>query len=96
MSTSTAGALPAARAPLSLILVLGGLSAFAPLSIDLYLPAFPAIAADLGVPAGQVQYTLAAYFLGMALGQAVHGPLADRFGRKPPLYAGLALYLLAS
>lgn len=96
MSTSTAGALPAARAPLSLILVLGGLAAFAPLSIDLYLPAFPAIAADLGVPAGQVQYTLAAYFLGMALGQAVHGPLADRFGRKPPLYAGLALYLLAS
>ncbi|MCR5866097.1 Bcr/CflA family multidrug efflux MFS transporter [Aquincola sp. J276] len=96
MTISSAAALPAARAPLSLILVLGGLAAFAPLSIDMYLPAFPAIAAELGVSAGQVQYTLAAYFLGMALGQAFHGPLADRFGRKPPLYAGLALYLLAS
>lgn len=96
MTSSSAAALPAVRAPLSLILVLGGLAAFAPLSIDMYLPAFPAIAAELGVSAGQVQYTLAAYFLGMALGQAFHGPLADRFGRKPPLYAGLALYLAAS
>lgn len=96
MHTSSAALPPSARASISLILVLGGLAAFAPLSIDMYLPAFPAIAADLGVPAGQVQYTLAAYFLGMALGQAFHGPLADRFGRKPPLYAGLALYLAAS
>jgi DHA1 family bicyclomycin/chloramphenicol resistance-like MFS transporter len=78
------------------ILILGALSAFAPLSIDMYLPAMPAISADLGATQAQVQWTLAAFFLGFAGGQAFYGPLADRFGRTPPLVVGLILFALSS
>lgn len=70
--------------------------AFAPMSIDMYLPGLPTIAAEFGVETAAAQYTLASFFIGLALGQAVHGPLADRYGRKPPLYAGLMLYTIAS
>ena len=66
-----------------LILVLGLLSAFGPLTIDMYLPAFPAIARDFGVPVSAVQYTLASFNIGIALGQLIYGPLADQLGRKP-------------
>ena len=66
------------------------------MSIDMYLPGLPAIAAEFGAPTSAAQFTLASFFIGLALGQAIHGPLADRYGRKPPLYAGLALYVLAS
>lgn len=76
--------------------MLGALIAFAPMSIDMYLPSLPTIAADFGVAASAVQFTLSSFFIGLALGQAVHGPLADRYGRKPPLYAGLILYIVAS
>lgn len=76
--------------------MLGGLIAFAPLSIDMYLPGLPDIAREFGVAAGVAQYTLAAYFVGMALGQSLYGPVADRYGRKRPLYFGLALYTVAS
>ena len=79
-----------------LLLVLGSLVAFAPLSIDMYLPALPTIARDFGASAGAVQGTLALYFIGMALGQLVYGPLSDRYGRKMPLVAGFTVYLLAS
>lgn len=79
-----------------LLLMLGSLIAFAPLSIDMYLPGLPDIAREFGVAPGVAQYTLAAYFVGMAAGQLLYGPLADRFGRKPPLYFGLALYTVAS
>ena len=79
-----------------LILVLGLLSAFGPLTIDMYLPAFPAIGRDFGVPVSSVQYTLASFNIGIALGQLIYGPLADQLGRKPNLMAGLALYVLAS
>ena len=79
-----------------LILILGLLSAFGPLTIDMYLPAFPAIAKDFGVPVSSVQYTLASFNIGIALGQLIYGPLADQLGRKPNLMAGLALYVLAS
>ncbi len=77
-------------------LVLGALTAFGPLAIDTYLPSFPAISGELGVEAGAVQVTVAVYFLGLALGQLCYGPVADRFGRKRPLYAGLLLFVLAS
>lgn len=78
------------------ILILGSLTAFAPLSIDMYLPAFPALQAHFGVSAGQIQATLAVFFAGLATGQAVYGPIADRFGRRAPLLFGIALYVTAS
>lgn len=78
------------------MLVLGALTALGPLSIDMYLPSLPAMQRDLGTSASLTQLTVAAYFAGLGLGQLVYGPLSDRFGRKRPLYAGLALYVLAS
>ncbi|HRX69910.1 MAG: Bcr/CflA family multidrug efflux MFS transporter [Candidatus Competibacteraceae bacterium] len=85
-----------ATLPLSWLLILGGLIAFAPMSIDMYLPGLPAIAADFSVATSAAQFTLSSFFIGLALGQAIHGPLADRYGRKPPLYLGLTLYVIAS
>jgi len=75
---------------------MGVLNALAPISIDMYLPAFPAMAQALDTTPGAVERTLAAYLIGLSLAQIVYGPLADRYGRKPPLIAGLTLYLLAS
>ena len=80
----------------TLALLLGSLTAFAPLSSDMYLPSLPAIQKDLGTSANNVQLTLAAFFAGLAFGQLLNGPLSDRFGRKRPLVAGLALYAVAS
>src|SRR5688572_14545232 len=79
-----------------IILVLGALSTISPFSIDMYLPGFPAIAKDLGTSIAQVQLSLTAYLVGIAVGQLVYGPLLDRFGRKLPLYIGMAIYILAS
>ena len=79
-----------------LVLILAVLSLIAPLAIDMYLPALPFIAASLGATDAQAQLTLPTYFAGFAIGQAFYGPIADRFGRKPPLYFGLALYIFAS
>lgn len=62
----------------------------------MYLPGFPAIASDLGSTIASVQLSLTSYFIGIAAGQILYGPLLDRFGRKPPLYAGLAVYVVAS
>jgi DHA1 family bicyclomycin/chloramphenicol resistance-like MFS transporter len=76
--------------------ILGMLAAFAPLAIDMYLPALPAMAQSLGSDSGGAQLTIAAYFTGMALGQLVYGPLTDRFGRKPPLFVGVGLFVMAS
>src|SRR5476649_1376474 len=78
------------------ILILGALSAFGPLAIDFYLPAFPAIAQAFGTDEKHVQMTLAAYFLGLSIGQLLYGPVADRFGRRIPLLAGLGLFTVAS
>jgi len=79
-----------------LVIILAVLSLIAPLAIDMYLPALPFIAAGLGATDAQAQLTLPTYFAGFAIGQAFYGPIADRFGRKPPLYFGLGLYIAAS
>ncbi|MGG5808021.1 multidrug effflux MFS transporter [Falsiroseomonas sp. CW058] len=79
-----------------LALILGALTALGPLGVDMYLPAFPALAADLGASAAAVQRTLAAFLFGMAAGQLVFGPMSDRLGRRVPMFAGLALFGLAS
>ncbi|WP_434626290.1 multidrug effflux MFS transporter [Pseudomonas sp. Z1-29] len=78
------------------ILILGALSAFGPLAIDFYLPAFPAMAIAFGTDENHVQLTLAAYFLGLSLGQLAYGPVADRFGRRIPLLTGVGLFTVAS
>ena len=77
-------------------MVLGFLCALTPLTIDMYLPAFPEIARDLGISVHQVAWTVSIYFIGFALGQIFYGPLLDRFGRKRPIYFGLSLYLIAN
>ncbi|MDR1165167.1 MAG: multidrug effflux MFS transporter [Deltaproteobacteria bacterium] len=76
--------------------LLGLLIAFAPFSTDLFLAAFPRMAADMGVAVPQVQLTLSVFFAGLALGQLAYGPLSDRCGRKKPLLAGIFIYILAS
>lgn len=81
---------------LFIILILGALATISPFSIDMYLPGFPAIALDLNTTIDQVQLSLTAYLVGIALGQLLYGPLLDRFGRKNPLYVGLIIYVLAS
>lgn len=73
--------------------LLGGLTALAPLSIDMYLPAFPSIAQALQTSRGSVERTLPIFLAGLALGQLVYGPLSDRLGRRPPLLAGLVIYI---
>ncbi|PKH15810.1 multidrug effflux MFS transporter [Pseudomonas fluorescens] len=81
---------------LRIILILGALSAFAPLAIDFYLPGFPAIASAFATDEKHIQLTLAVYFGGLAIGQLIYGPLADRFGRRVPLLSGVTLFTLAS
>ncbi|WP_183557104.1 multidrug effflux MFS transporter [Mucilaginibacter sp. SP1R1] len=79
-----------------LILILGSLTALGPFSIDMYLPGFKAIAKYLHTSTDQVALSLSSYFIGISAGQLLYGPLLDKFGRKPPLYFGLALYIAAS
>ena len=83
------------RIPAWLVLM-GLITALGPLAIDMYLPAFPAIASDLRASHGHVERTLASYLFGLALAQLAYGPLADRFGRKRPLLLGLCIYIIAS
>lgn len=79
-----------------IILILGSLATISPFSIDMYLPGFPTIASDLNTTIDKVQLSLTSYLIGICLGQILYGPLLDRFGRKIPLYVGLALYVVAS
>src|SRR6266581_3011517 len=81
---------------LALIIVLGALTAFGPMSIDMYLPAFPALTRHFHAPEAQVQLTLTACLAGLALGQLLYGPVSDALGRRRPLYAGLAPYVAAA
>jgi DHA1 family bicyclomycin/chloramphenicol resistance-like MFS transporter len=76
--------------------LLAMLSAFGPMSVDMYLPSLPSMTEALGAGPTLVQLTLSAFFLGFALGQLVYGPLSDRYGRRRPLLAGLLLYTAAS
>ncbi|RMB58748.1 multidrug effflux MFS transporter [Tessaracoccus antarcticus] len=84
------------RRRLAFIITLGLLTGLGPFTIDLYLPAFPALKADLLISDAQVQITLSATTLGFALGQLLVGPLSDRLGRKRPLLAMSALHVVAS
>ncbi|WP_235999811.1 Bcr/CflA family multidrug efflux MFS transporter [Qaidamihabitans albus] len=77
-------------------LVLGGLTAFGPLSVDMYLPALPSMAADLQSSDATLQLTLSSFIVGLALGQLVIGPLSDAVGRRKPLLIGIAIYVAAS
>ena len=80
----------------TIILVLGALAALGPFAIDMYLPGFPAIAKDLNTDIAHVGLSLTSYFIGIAAGQLIYGPLVDRFGRKKPLIIGLSLFVLAA
>ncbi len=84
------------RGQYALAVILGALTAMGPLAIDMYLPALPSIARDLHTTAAAVQVSLAVYFAGIAIGQAFYGPMSDRVGRKPALYLGLAVFIVAS
>ncbi|MEU8436827.1 multidrug effflux MFS transporter [Streptomyces sp. NPDC029216] len=96
-TASPAAPLTAARRTgLLVTFVLGGLTALAPLSMDMYLPALPEVTSALGSPAATIQLTLTSCLAGMALGQLVVGPMSDRWGRRRPLLAGMAVYVLAT
>ncbi|MBB3665462.1 DHA1 family bicyclomycin/chloramphenicol resistance-like MFS transporter [Prauserella sediminis] len=91
-----AGARLSRTGRLRFALILGGLTAFGPLSIDMYLPALPGMAGDFSAANSLVQLTLAAFVVGLGAGQLVAGPLSDALGRRVPLLAGVALYIAAS
>jgi DHA1 family bicyclomycin/chloramphenicol resistance-like MFS transporter len=86
----------ARRIGLLVTFALGGLTATPPLAMDMYLPALPEVTRGLGAPAATVQLTLTACLAGLALGQLLIGPMSDRWGRRRPLLAGLAVYVVAT
>ncbi len=77
-------------------LVLGLMSCIGPFAIDMYLPAMPAIGTDLGTSVQAMQGSITAYFLAFGLAQLLYGPWSDQSGRKPPLYAGIAVFCIGS
>jgi len=79
-----------------LILILASLSAISPLSIDMYLPAFPSIANDLHTSIPNVEFSLSLFFFGIAMGQLFGGPISDAYGRKPLISIGLILFGISS
>ena len=82
--------------PWGLVVLLGALTAFAPMSIDMYLPSLPTLVLDLNTTAERGQATLAAFFAGLALGQLLYGPASDRWGRRWPVVLGVTVYVAAS
>ena len=79
-----------------MVVILGLLSAIGPFAIDMYLPALPQIGASLDAPVGAVQASLTAFFIALGVGQPLFGSLSDMWGRKKPLYLGLAIFIVAS
>lgn len=79
-----------------IILILGALSTVSPLAIDMYLPAFSQIAAGMHTTVAKISLSVSSYFIGLAFGQLIYGPLLDRFGRKKPLYVGMGLFVVMS
>lgn len=79
-----------------LVVILGALTSISPFAIDMYLPALPLIAGDLGTSVARVSLSLSSYFIGLGVGQLFYGPLLDRFGRKKPVYVGLVIYMIAA
>lgn len=84
------------RPPRWLIPLLGSLVAFGPLSIDMYLPALPAMGEQLQATQGQMQHSLGSFFAGFCIGMLLYGPLSDRLGRRRLLLSGMLLFVLAS
>ena len=89
---SPLGGSPSGR---SLVLILGALSAFGPLSLDLYLPSLPSLARDLHTTTAASALTLTACLIGLAVGQLLSGPLSDQLGRRRPVIVGVAVYAAA-
>ncbi|TJZ55513.1 Bcr/CflA family multidrug efflux MFS transporter [Streptomyces piniterrae] len=94
--TAPDSASTARRTSLLVTLVLGGLTAVPPLSMDMYLPALPQVTSVLHSPAATVQLTLTTCLAGMALGQMIVGPMSDKWGRRRPLLTGMVIYILAT
>jgi MFS transporter, DHA1 family, multidrug resistance protein len=94
-TTPVARPVPVVHGPL-LVVMLGLITAIGPLSLDMYLPAFPALSRDLGVADAQVQLSLTTCLIGLAVGQLVCGPLSDRWGRRRPLIIGVGAYAIFS
>ena len=87
---------PPHKTPWGLVTLLGSLTAMGALSIDMYLPSLPAMAADLRASTSQAQTTVAAFLAGMAIGQLLYGPASDRFGRRPTLLVGSIVFVATS
>lgn len=87
---------PPAVPPASFAVFLVAITALGPMSTDFYLPALPALARALGTDTAGAQLTLSVYMIGFAFGQLILGPLSDRYGRRPVMLAGMAVYVLAA
>lgn len=95
-SVAVPGGLPPGTSFAWFVIVMGFLTMFGPMAIDMYLPALPAIAADLGADQAQVQMTLSVFLIGYGGGQLLWGPLGDRYGRKRPIALGIVLFVMSS
>ncbi|GAA3770683.1 multidrug effflux MFS transporter [Plantactinospora mayteni] len=96
MGRARSAAPPGRASGVGQLLLLGTLTAVGPLSLDMYLPAFPEMTGDLRATPAQVQLSLTTFLFGLALGQLVTGPLSDRWGRRRPVLVGVAAYTVTS